>query len=248
MPCVWISRPKRRAQPLATALSAGGISSLCHPALQISTIADEAALSEYFSDITRWSVSVFVSAAAAEIIGKRLPSTAAHLPALAVGSKTAEALPNAYRLLASPLEDGDSQALLRLPVWEETTDIAVLGGAAANGAPPSPLLCNTLARRSYTVLAVACYTRLPAAFDGTLVARGQAGGIDAAVAYSTDTLRFMLEMTAPDNDWLRCLPLFVIHDNIKRAALRLGFARVTVVSDAKMAQCICQALSSTVVS
>lgn len=228
MPCVWISRPAARATELSDALRRCGIATLNHPALEITALDDDTVMQHYLKTATDFALSIFVSADAAERIAKALP-VAAELPpmaALAIGVQTARALSPRYELRNAPTAAiSDSAALLQLPILRQPPErIAVLGG----GASPSPQLCDTLRRRGADVVAVPCYERRACSASPALLAAAERGDLDAAVAYSADTLRFMLAMTAPHNDWLRRLPLFVIHANIAEQATAWGFHRVLV--------------------
>lgn len=227
MPTVWISRPRARATALADALAAANLTPLHCPAMHITAPPSEESLNGYLAEAARFDLSIFVSQEAAQRVAARLPAEDAPpaLPALAVGSATAATLAPRYRLLQPPPATGDSSQLLQA-VPPPCKKIAVLGGTDENNTPPAPPLCAALKARGCAVAEVVCYQRQAAAPDAELAARGQSGGIDAAVAYSGDSLRYMLHMTAPDNGWLCRLPLFVIHSNIADAARALGFSQV----------------------
>ena len=249
MPTVWLSRPAARAQALAQQLTALGLTPLIHPAMDITAPANNESVERYLRQVERFAVSIFVSAEAARRIGEQLPAGET-LPAVAIGHKTAAALAQRYRLLL-PEEDTspaaqtitDSDYMLTRPLLQKPMgNIAILGGSDSNGTPPAPVLLQTLRKRGNDVLAVSCYLRLPAANSDTLAAAGQRGDIDAAIAYSGDSLRYMMQITAPDNDWLRALPLFVIHPNIAAAARQLDFQDITVAVDNTIADVLRQRL------
>lgn len=181
----------------------------------------------------------------------------AALPALAIGAATAAALPPCYALQSAayktettagkeppddcsdnssdsdnspdnPGEIGDSERLLSLPLLASRLgSIALIGGASVQTPSPAPALAAALVARGNTVTPVICYRRAPAAPNAALSAKGRAGQIHAAVAYSTETLDGMLAMTAPHNGWLKALPLYVIHRNIAAAAAARGFHNIT---------------------
>lgn len=231
MPTVWLSRPAPRVVPLTRQLEAAGIRALVHPAMQIAAPADSKAIERYLQQVEIFAASIFVSAEAARRLAERLPA-GAPLPALAIGNKTAAALSPRYRLLMPADTVNDSEHLLNSPLLQKPLgEIAIIGGSDGNNTPPSPALLQTLRERGNSVTAVSCYRRLPATDGAALATARGAGGIDAAVAYSSDSLRYMLQMTAPDNDWLRALPLFVIHANIADTARQLGFQEVIVAGD-----------------
>lgn len=247
-PTVWISRPPHRALHLQHALAANGVHALLLPAMHIEDLADESSLSAYLAEAENFAVSIFVSREAAERVAARLPAGAA-LPALAIGEATAAALPPRYRLLAAAEEIGDSCTLLQSPVLQHCRGrVAVLGGTDAANTPPSPPLLGALRARGDTVLPVICYRRIAAAADAQLMQRGNSGEVHGAVAYSSDSLRHMLQMTAPHNAWLKRLPLFVIHANIAASAREFGFDEVLCAPSSELAQVIARRLHLTVSS
>ncbi len=233
MPTIWISRPPHRAEKLAAALKEHHLQPLLYAAMCIRELADESALESYLANIDDYTASVFVSREAVTRVAQRLSAatTAPTFPALAIGSETAAALPPCYQLLQpASTTISDSRYLLQAEALQGTGgNIAILGGSDEANTPPAAWLCEALVARGHRITAVPCYCRHAAAANATLAAQGQAGEIDGAVAYSGDSLRFMLQMTAPHNDWLRVLPLFVIHANIATTAAALGFSQVVPV-------------------
>lgn len=243
MPTVWISRPRHRATELATALSARQITPLLYPAMDIGEPPDAAPLASYLATLSSFALHVFVSREAASRVAAQLPAGQAILPALTIGAATAAALSPRYQLQRRSPTISDSHQLLQLPLLQQPRGrIAILGGCDDDGTPPAPLLGESLRQRGNDVLSVPCYCRRPAV-NSELPALGQQGGIDAAIAYSSDSLRFMLQMTAPDNNWLRQLPLFVIHPNIAATAQTLGFQQVHTAAGHELAPAIAHHLT-----
>ena len=54
----------------------------------------------------------------------------------------------------------------------------------------------------------------------------------------------MLAMTAPDNGWLRRIPLFVIHPHIADGARVEGFRDVRVVEDGDLVRAVAEAVGN----
>ena len=222
---IWLSRPAKKNQTLATALAKRQIDSYIQPAIRIIHTPETPSVNAYLQQPERFEVSVFISAEAALGVTTRLPD-GDPLPTLAIGEATANALPHRCRLLLPATPLSDSRSLLSLAPLTSPQHVAVLGGADRSHPIPAPFLCRTLKARGATVLPVVCYRRYYLPADATLSSLGQHGHIHGAVAYSTETLTAMLRMTQPDNQWLRQHPLFVIHPRIKENALHYGFQQV----------------------
>lgn len=234
---VWVSRPAEAGVLLARALERGGLRALLAPAIRIEEVGEEA-LARYAAEVAAFDASVFVSRAAAARVaafwagggGPGGEAAGGALPALAIGRATAAALGPRYVLLRDADGVGDSRRLAAEVMAVGCARVALLGGTDEAGARPAPALAAALREEGVAVAEFVVYRRVAAAPDAVLRARGRAGEIAAAVAYSGDSLRAMLAMTAPDNDWLRCLPLFVPHVNVAAVAEGLGFCRVLVLN------------------
>ena len=245
VPTIWISRPPPRAQELADALAARGVRALLAPAMHIADVPGDSTLATYLAAAETFAVSIFISQEAAARTAARLPAgtSLSTLPALAIGAQTAAALHPRYHLLAAAAEVGSSEDLLQSAALRACRGrIAIVGGTDEADAAPAPQLLTALRERGDEVLPVVCYRRTAAAADAQLSQRGKSGQVQAAVAYSSDTLRYMVQMTAPDNDWLKDIPLFVIHANIAATARDFGFREVHCISSNKMAEGIAEKL------
>jgi uroporphyrinogen-III synthase len=90
------------------------------------------------------------------------------------------------------------------------------------------LLADTLAARGAQVTFMECYRRVRPQVDATpLLARWQAGGIDAVTVTSAETLDNLAALLGEaGRPLLLDTPLFAPHEKIAEAARRFGCARV----------------------
>ncbi len=240
MKSIWISRPSARAQLLAAHCRESGLKPLCYPAITITPVATtDACVQRYFKQIKQYKLSLFISADAAHYISNYIDDQLAWsgdnnqlLYAVAIGKHTATALHSAYTLVATPPDSiSDSLHLLTTLSLTPPAIVAVIGGNNQSNDMPSPPLCEALHKQGIGVEPIVCYQRSIAPPNNELSQLGNSGGVNAAVAYSTETLTAMLAMIHPYTDWLLNTPLFVIHSNIEKAAKQLGFKKIMVVSD-----------------
>lgn len=228
-PAVWISRPRRRALPLARALIKHRLTPFLMPAMRIVAVEKSAAVKQFLNRPHDFDLAVFVSEEAARRCHPLLSAAAkTPLPALAIGAATLTALRMIPALTASDETAGASDSLLRLPCLRaaqiDGKKIAVIGGLSGdNPHSLSPQLCAALTARHARVSPLAMYRRLPPLPHNKVTQQPAAGILRAAVAYSGDTAANMLAMTAPDNAWLKNLPLFVTHPQIAAAAQKIGY-------------------------
>lgn len=242
---VWISRPQNRCAALAQSLANFGLEPLVRPAICIEPFADlatNAALARYVRDINTYHWHIVVSAAAADCLKKINIAHAVALPTLTLGEETAAALPAVYACKNADATAtlADSRRLLEYPALAAPTApgrparIALLGGISETMPAPAPHLASELTHRGFCVDAIPCYRRTAMPVDDELSARGQSGGISAAVAYSRETLDAMLGMLTPPASWFYATPLFVIHANIQQHATARGFTHTTVAAPAAL--------------
>ena len=223
-PAIWLTRPVHRARALATELEKRGFRPLIRPAILIREIP-----AGRQSPIPQnLHLAIFVSAEAAA----RQPSPRNPAPALAIGKSAADALPANFALAAPPARD--SAELAALPILQNIAgkNIAVLGGVSDATPTPSPPLCAELAGRGANVFPISKYRRDPAPpDDGELSRLAESGVLRAATAFSAETLAAMLRLTAPQNEWLRRLPLFVHHRAVARSAAEMAFSDIIASED-----------------
>ena len=233
---VWISRPRRRAKLLAEELKKLGLRPVIKPALRLLAAKDSKPLKQFAARPQNFDIAIFVSEEAAyriQNIQKTPPAKNTPLPAFAVGPATLKTVAAIPSFAAQNAPAGDGEALLRLPQLQtkniKDKKIAVVGGISGEDSNSlSPFLCGELRARGAAVFLIAAYRRLPpsAAETAGMAKIGELAAnrtLRAAVAYSGGTAAAMLQMTAPNNAWLKRLPLFVIHPQIAAATKKMGY-------------------------
>jgi uroporphyrinogen-III synthase len=246
---VLVTRPAQQAAALAQAIRTAGGEAFEFPALDIEAV-PPAALCEPLAHLAAADIAIFISPNAAQFgmaairAGGALPHA---IRVFAVGPGTARALeaqgvgdtvtpgepplPNPLpqagegaNVMPTPINH-DSEALLALPQLQEVAGKRVV---IVRGVGGRALLADTLAARGAVVHFMECYRRVrPQADAAPLLARWQAGGIDAVTVTSAETLHNLAallgEAGAP---LLAATPLFAPHEKIAEAARRFGIAHV----------------------
>ncbi|MGI9337323.1 MAG: uroporphyrinogen-III synthase [Gammaproteobacteria bacterium] len=228
---IWITRPLEKSTALAEALQRRGLQTIVQPALNIEDYGDTRLLERFLTNPRRYFVALFVSAEAARRFAMVAEKTIAHPPAMAIGGATKNALGKSFAKIVCPQNVGDTPALLHNPMLSRPANkqIAIFGGLRGDDPESlSPALCRALVRQGAKITTIPLYRRVAPKGDSGISVMGTSGQLGAAVAYSAETLLYMEEMTAPDNRWLKELPLFVIHPSIMDAARMRGFGNVTV--------------------
>lgn len=242
---VLVTRPVQQAAGLVQAVRSAGGEPVEFPALAIEAVrASE--LTPSLAWLAGADIVIFISPNAAQFGMAAIGTLPASLEVFAVGPGTARALAEAgvsdvITPGDSPLPQGveganvglrpskpinhDSEALLALPQLQA---VAGKGVMIVRGVGGRPLLAETLAARGAEVHYLECYRRTcPKADAAPLLARWQAGGIDAVTAASAETVHNLAallgEAGAP---LLARTPLFVPHEKIAEAARRFGLERV----------------------
>ena len=236
MPHIWITRPLEKSAALAESLQRRGLQTIVQPALNIEDYGDTRLLDRFLTNPRRYFLALFVSAEAGRRFAEEARKTQegrpiAHPPAMAIGGATGNALGKSFAKIICPQNVGDTPALLQNPMLSRPANkqIAVFGGLRGDDPESlSPPLCRALIRQGAKITPVPLYRRVAPKSDGGISTMATGGQLGAAVAYSAETLLYMEEMTAPDNRWLKQLPLFVIHPTIMDAARMRGFSNVVV--------------------
>ena len=224
---VLVTRPAPQAAALAQAIEAAGGEAFVFPALAIEAVPHDA-LQAPLARLREADLAIFISPSAAQFGMAAIQAGGGLAPAteiFAVGPGTARAL-QAQGIRAVITPDGqDSEALLAL---RQLADVAGKRVVIVRGVGGRTLLADTLAARGAQVGFLECYRRvLPRADAAPLLARWQAGGIDAVTVTSAETLHNLAELlgTAGAPLLLRT-PLFAPHEKIAAAARRFGVAHV----------------------
>lgn len=224
---VLVTRPAGQAAALAQAIRAAGGTAFEFPALAVEAVpADELVAS--LAQLGTADIAIFISPNAAQFgmaairAGGPLPDT---LQVFAVGSGTARALQEQGVSGVITPDGQDSEALLALPQLAEVAGKRVV---IVRGVGGRALLADTLAARGAEVAFMECYRReRPQADAAPLLARWQAGGIDAVTVTSAETLHNLAALLGDAGlPLLLRTPLFAPHEKIAEAARRFGIARV----------------------
>ncbi len=224
---VLVTRPAQQAGALAQKVAAAGGEAFVFPALGIEPVAADQ-LADALAYLAGADIAIFISPNAAQF---GMAAIRAHgglpgaLRVFAVGPGTARALA-AQGVEGAITPDGqDSEALLALPHLQAVAGRRVV---IVRGVGGRPLMADTLRARGADVRFMECYRRIcPHADPAPLLARWQAGGIDAVTIASAETLRNLAALLGePGAPWLAATPLFAPHEKIAEAARRFGIAHV----------------------
>ncbi len=224
---VLVTRPLQQAAGLSQAIRAAGGASIEFPALMTEAVPLET-MRASLEQLAAADSVIFVSPNATQF-GLAAIRRAGHtLPAagvFAVGPGTTRALQAAGIAEIITPQGQDSEALLALP---QLQDVAGKRVVIVRGVGGRALLADTLRARGAEVHFLECYQRrCPQADAAPLLARWQAGGVDAVTITSAETLHNLAallgEAGAP---LLASTPLFAPHEKIAEAARHFGIAHV----------------------
>ena len=224
---VLVTRPAHQAAAQARMVEAAGGEAFVFPALEIEAVEADR-LADTLAYLVGADIAIFISPNAAQF---GMAAIRAHgglpggLRVCAVGPGTARELA-AQGVEGVITPDGqDSEALLALPQLQ-----AVAGKRAVivRGVGGRALVADTLRARGAEVRFLECYRRTcPHADAAPLLARWQAGGIDAVTVASAETLHNLAALLgAAGAPLLAATPLFAPHEKIAVAARRFGIAHV----------------------
>lgn len=223
---VLVTRPAGQAASLARAIEAAGGSAVVFPALAVEAV-PAAQLADALARLEQADLVIFISPNAAHFgmaAIRRLPAAAS---VFAVGPGTAQALAaHGVERVVTPEAGHDSEALLALP------PLAAVAGRRAvivRGVGGRPLLGDTLAARGATVDMLECYRRACPRVDAApLLARWQAGGVDAVTVASVETFDNLATLLGDaGRPLLLGTPLFAPHEKIADAVRRAGVVAAT---------------------
>jgi uroporphyrinogen-III synthase len=229
---VLITRPREHASALADSVRAAGGEPILFPAIEILPPENPASVYEIIGRLDEFQMAVFVSPTAA-LRGHAMVSARRNWPAAlrvaAIGEGTATALRECgVREVISPSgEEADSEALAALAELRDLQDRSVV---VFRGQTGREWLRGSLEKRGARVEYAACYRRArPSTDAGELLARWQAGGVEAVSITSSEGLENLLAILGPTGGgYLRATPVFVPHPRIELAARDLGVREVIV--------------------
>ena len=224
---VLVTRPQQQAAALSQAIRAAGGTAFEFPALDIEAVPVHT-LGTSLAQLADADITIFISPNAAKF-GMAAIRTAGHLSSstevFAVGPGTARELQEqgVPEVITPPGQD--SEALLALPQLQDVSGKRVV---IVRGVGGRALLSDTLIARGAKVHFVECYRRgRPQADAAPLLARWQAGGIDAVTVTSAETLHNLAALLGEAGaSLLASTPLFAPHEKIAEAARHFGIAQV----------------------
>lgn len=221
---VLVTRPAHQAGGLAQAIRDAGGEPLLFPALGI-----EALPATQFAADRAWlkhaDALIFISPNAVRYGLTALGPLPADAQIFAVGPGTASGLREAGLAGVLTPDGQDSEALLAMPA------LAAVAGrriALVRGVGGRPLLGDTLVARGAAVRVIECYRRVrPQADSAPLLARWQAGGLDAVTVASAETLANLIAILGESSVGLLArTPVFVPHEKIAASASHMGLTHV----------------------
>ncbi|HQS99411.1 MAG: uroporphyrinogen-III synthase [Hydrogenophilales bacterium 16-64-46] len=219
---VLVTRPAHQAASLAQAIEAAGGEAIRFPALAIDAM-PAAELAAALAWLREADAVIFISPNAAQFGMAAIGLLPAGAKVFAVGPGTARELAHSGQHTVIVPDGQDSEALLALP------ELAHVGGqriVIVRGVGGRPFLADTLKARGAEVRFMECYRRVrPQADAAPLLARWQAGGVDAVTVASAETLANLLAMLGEaGGPLLAATPLFAPHEKIVASARSLGLA------------------------
>jgi uroporphyrinogen-III synthase len=221
---VLVTRPAHQAAALVQLIEAAGGGAAVFPALAVEAVA-ASQLTGALAQLAEADLAIFISPNAAQFGMAAIGTLPATLRVFAVGPGTARVLAaHGVTDVITP-EGQDSEALLTLP---DLQDVAGKRVVIVRGVGGRPLLADTLGARGARVHYLECYRRVcPQADAAPLLARWQAGGIDAVTVASAETLHNLAALLGETGaPLLATTPLFAPHEKIAAAARRFGIAPV----------------------
>jgi len=228
---VVITRPREHAQGLAERIRAAGGDAILFPTIEIVPPTSADAVSGVIGRLESFDLAIFVSPTAV-LRGHSMVRASRAWPeklrVAAVGMGTAETLSeHGFDEVIAPSGEADSEALAALP---ELRDLRGRSVVIFRGQGGRDWLRGALEARGARVEYAECYRRArPAAEAGGLLARWQAGGVEAVSITSAEGLTNFFAMLGPTGGgYLRATAVFVPHPRIELAARKLGVREIVV--------------------
>jgi uroporphyrinogen-III synthase len=218
---IVITRPREHASALAERIRAAGGDPILFPTIEILPPEDPGVVSRIVARLEGFRLAIFVSPTAvlrADALVSASRAWPEGLRIAAVGAGTASALrERGFCDVISPEGGADSEALAALAELQELRGQTVVIFRGQGG---REWLGEELEARGARVEYAECYKRArPEADPRALLARWQAGGVDAVSITSAEGLANLFAMLGPTGGrYLRATPVFVPHPRIEFAA------------------------------
>lgn len=174
-PLLVITRPKLQAAALIAECQKQDIDFIHFPLFEL--LPEHDALAHLDSDIQAASAAFFVSPSAAEFAAGYIDWQRFSGSLIAVGAATAAVLEKiSGKKVLFPADGGDSEAVLRLPLWQNPGKLLIAGAAGGR-----TLLAQTLRQRGWQVQTAWIYRReaqtLPEDFQAALARRAHGAAV-----------------------------------------------------------------------
>ncbi|MDD4962391.1 MAG: uroporphyrinogen-III synthase [Gallionella sp.] len=215
---ILVTRPSHQAGGLAQGILAAGGEPVLFPLLEISPVADTAALHAQISQLADYQLAIFISPNAVEqgVAAIRKVGLKPTCRIATVGQASAQVLRAlGFDHILVPRERFDSEGLLALP---ELQDVAGWRVMIFRGDGGRALLGDTLKARGAIVDYATCYQRstpLPAAIDWH--------HLDAITITSSEALTYLRQLITEAQ---LSIPLFVPHPRIAALAQQQGWQHI----------------------
>ncbi len=233
---VLVTRPRHQADELCALIRSSGGKPIAFPCIDIIVPRDTDTFTNGLSHSQTMDVLIFISTNAAVFYVDGLRAAGLPIPInprlAAVGPatlRTMQAL--GLPVSISPSSDlSNSEALLQSPeLMEVDTGTRVM---IVRGESGREILAETLRERGAVVSYLAAYRRvIPASPDPKVLQALEAGQVDAITLTSVESLHNLITLVGDKRlQCMRRLPIVVISDRIRDAAMTAGFSQVTVTS------------------
>jgi uroporphyrinogen-III synthase len=231
---VVVTRSQPGAQRLAQQCTQYGATVRVFPTIDILPCENNSVLRTALADLQQVNDIIFTSAHAVNYCvtfcdqwGLPVPE---HANFFAVGESTANVLTQQWGCnVEYPRQSFDSDALLRLPPLEQVMarSIAIVGGVGGR-----ELLQTVLTQRGAKVKKIAVYERMCPQKDHTKKnVAWKKDKIDVIVATSVEGLcNLMMLLDAQERVEVLQIPLLVVGDRMREAAIRLGFSAMLILT------------------
>lgn len=221
---IAVTRPREQAIGLARRIEQAGGMPLLFPLLEISPVADQAALRAQVSRLAQFDLAIFISPNAVKYGMAALGSLPGSLRIATVGQGSAQALRElGITGILAPSGRSDSEALLALP---ELQDVSGWRVAILRGDGGRELLGDTLKLRGATVEYITCYQRGQSGFDAAALLQAAPDAITVTSSEAFNHLWGRLGLQGRTR--LAAIPLFVPHARIAELARQKGWRHVLV--------------------
>lgn len=210
-----VTRPAEQAQTLIQRIQDYGGQTVAFPLLAIAALEDDQAVYAHLQQMHTFDALIFVSSNAVEQFFLRAQSMSEEtkqLPCFVVGPATAAAAKKfGMRNVIMPSQHFDSEGLLALPQLADVSQQRIL---LIRGIGGRDLIANTLQQRGAEIHICACYQRLPAQKDCSLLDRiWEEQGFSAILLTSSEAVRLLLDL-AQHKAWLSSCKLVVHHPRL----------------------------------